>query len=371
LLRPLSGLEATTDGTIRDVLRGYRTWAVVGCSPNPARDSHRVARFLKSRGYRVIPVNPEASEILGERSYASLHDIPRDAGVQVVDIFRRSDRAGQHVDEAIAIGAAAVWLQLGVVDRAAAERALDAGLEVVMDRCPAIELPRLGSADAARDWRSQVLEVKHSREHTLGLYSRLAPFYEIWARVAESRPRKRVLELAAVRDGETVLEVATGTGAQLTALGRRNRSGRTVGVELADGMLVQTRKRLQRAGLERVELHKASALELPFEENSFDLAVNSYMLDLLPKEEIPQALSELERVLREGGRLVLSNMTVGERPWHRLWDALYARGVVLTANCRGVLAAPVLDELGYVDVRREYLAQMLFPTEIVTARKPG
>ncbi len=75
--------------------------------------------------------------------------------------------------------------------------------------------------------------------------------------------------------------------------------------------------------------------------------------------------------MKPGGRLVLSNMTKGERPWHRIWDDLYARGVVLTANCRGVLAAPVLEELGFTDIRREYLAQMLFPSEIVVARKPG
>jgi ubiquinone/menaquinone biosynthesis C-methylase UbiE len=94
------------------------------------------------------------------------------------------------------------------------------------------------------------------------------------------------------------------------------------------------------------------------------------MLDLLPRDDIPRALAEFKRVLRLGGRLVLSNMTKGERRRHRFWDALYERGVVLTANCRGVLAAPVLRESGFADVRREYMAQMLFPTEIVTARKP-
>ena len=93
----------------------------------------------------MIPVNPTAERILGERCYPSLPAIPAAEGVEVVDIFRRADRAGGHVDEAIAIGARAVWLQLGVIDEAAAARALDAGLLVVMDRCPAIELPRLAA----------------------------------------------------------------------------------------------------------------------------------------------------------------------------------------------------------------------------------
>jgi len=132
---------------IRALLTQTRTWAVVGCSPDPGRDSHRIASLLQARGFRVIPVNPTVEgELLGERCYPSLADIPPDAGVEVVDIFRRADQAGVHVDEAIALGATGVWMQLGVVDPAAAERARAAGLRVVMDRCPAIELPRLAAA---------------------------------------------------------------------------------------------------------------------------------------------------------------------------------------------------------------------------------
>jgi len=221
-------------------------------------------------------------------------------------------------------------------------------------------------------WRDEILEA-HDRRHAkvAVTYSRLAPLYELWARAAESRPRRRVLELASIEDGESILEVATGTGAQLVELARRNPSGRTVGVELSDGMLAQTRKRLEREGLNGVQTIQGDALELPSEDGRFDLVVNGYMLDLLPKEEIPRALAEFKRVLKPGGRVLLSNMTVGEARHHRVWDRLYERGIVLTANCRGVLAAPVLEELGFDDIRREYMAQALFPTEIVTARNPG
>jgi predicted CoA-binding protein len=128
---------------IRRVLTQTRTWAVVGCSPDPSRDSHRIAQLLRRRGFRVIPVNPAVDELLGERCYPSVSAIPSAEGVEVVDIFRRADQAGAHVDEAIRVGARAVWMQLGVVDEAAADRALAAGLDVVMDRCPAIELPQL------------------------------------------------------------------------------------------------------------------------------------------------------------------------------------------------------------------------------------
>ena len=127
------------------ILEAYKTWAVVGCSPDPSRASHGVASFLQNKGFRIIPVNPghAGDEILGERCYPDLHSIPLTEGVEVVDIFRRSEDAGLHVDEAIVIGAKAVWLQLGVVDEAAAIRARKAGLHVAMDTCPKIEWPRV------------------------------------------------------------------------------------------------------------------------------------------------------------------------------------------------------------------------------------
>ncbi len=133
----------STPEVIRELLTQTKVWAVVGLSANPARDSHQVAAFLQGRGFRIIPVNPSEREILGERCYPTLPAIPASEGVEVVDIFRRSELAGEHVDEAIAIGARGVWLQLGVIDGGAASRAADAGLSVVMDKCPAIELPRL------------------------------------------------------------------------------------------------------------------------------------------------------------------------------------------------------------------------------------
>jgi predicted CoA-binding protein len=133
-------LAPVSEETARKILSSYRSWAVVGWSPNSGRDSNRIARFLEGRGYQVIRVNPNAC---GDEPLCvpDLHSLP--GPVEVVDVFRRSDAAGAHVDEAIEIGARAVWMQLGVVDEEAAERARAAGLDVVMDRCPAIDHPRL------------------------------------------------------------------------------------------------------------------------------------------------------------------------------------------------------------------------------------
>jgi hypothetical protein len=133
---------------VEAVLRGTRTWAVVGCSSNPRRPSHGVSRTLLRFGYEVIPVNPRETAVHELPAYPDLQTAAAGAAergrpIEVVDIFRRASEAGIHVDEAIEIGARAVWMQLGVVDEAAARRARQAGLLVVMDRCPAIELPRL------------------------------------------------------------------------------------------------------------------------------------------------------------------------------------------------------------------------------------
>ncbi len=118
---------------IIQILEECKAIAVVGLSSNPYRPSYGVARYMQKYGYRIIPVNPAETEILGERAYSTLAEIPE--RVDLVDIFRRSEEAGTHVDEAIRLGMKAVWLQEGVIDQAAADRARAAGLMVVMDRC--------------------------------------------------------------------------------------------------------------------------------------------------------------------------------------------------------------------------------------------
>lgn len=126
-------MEINRPETIEAILKECGTIAVIGLSSSPSRASHGVASYMKRHGYKVIAVNPNETDVFGEKAYPALASVPDK--VDLVDIFRRSSEAGSAVDDAIAAGAKAVWLQEGVIDEAAAQRALDAGLQVVMDRC--------------------------------------------------------------------------------------------------------------------------------------------------------------------------------------------------------------------------------------------
>lgn len=129
-------MEINSTETVKTILDECRTIAVVGLSSNPARASNSVSQYMQRQGYKIIPVNPNETEVLGEPAFPTLEAAAAEAGtIDLVNVFRRSSEAGAVVDDAIRIGARAVWLQDGVIDRVAAQRALDAGLLVVMDDC--------------------------------------------------------------------------------------------------------------------------------------------------------------------------------------------------------------------------------------------
>ncbi|MGN6161188.1 MAG: CoA-binding protein [Marmoricola sp.] len=139
----MTGTAQWQDRAVVDLmLDDCETWAVVGLSGDPSRTAFRIARLLQSRGKRIVPIHPSAPVVLGEQGYPDLASLP--FPIDVVDVFRRSEAAGDFVDQAIRIGARGIWLQLGVIDQAAFDRARSAGVPIVMDTCPAMEWAQRG-----------------------------------------------------------------------------------------------------------------------------------------------------------------------------------------------------------------------------------
>ncbi len=136
-------MDPWMDAETIDRFLDYDTWAVVGLSGDPTRTAYGIASLLQRRGKRIVPIHPSAPTVLGEQGYATLKDVP--FPLDVVDVFRRSEAAGEFADEAVEIGAKGVWFQLGVVDHAAFTRTVASGVPMVMDTCPAIEWRRRGA----------------------------------------------------------------------------------------------------------------------------------------------------------------------------------------------------------------------------------
>ncbi len=198
------------------------------------------------------------------------------------------------------------------------------------------------------------------------VYARVAPIYDLWAALTESRARARALELAAIQDGERVLEIAVGTGGTFAEVLRRNPRGQNVGVDLTPEMLARAREKAERTGVAHtLSIGDARALAQP--DHAFDLVLNAYMFDLLPEEAFGPVLGEMRRVLRPGGRLLLTNMARGRR-WHeRLYEAIYKLRPALMGGCRGVGLRPHLEAAGFRVMHEERLTQLGFPSEILVA----
>jgi ubiquinone/menaquinone biosynthesis C-methylase UbiE len=200
-------------------------------------------------------------------------------------------------------------------------------------------------------------------------YRRIASLYDAWARLTESKARERCLAMAAIQDGESVLEVAVGTGLAFERILEANPSGRNEGVDLTDAMLARAKARATKSGNKNYRLSIGDAYDLDFADDSFDVLINNYMFDLLPESDFPRVLGEFQRVLRLGGRLLMVNMTAGEHWYNGIWPLIYRINPALLGGCRGVSLVPHLQAAGFVRIEREYRSQTTFPSEIIYALK--
>ena len=218
--------------------------------------------------------------------------------------------------------------------------------------------------------KQQILSAGIKKSDVPRIYKNIASVYDIWARLAESKARNRCLELARIRDGESVLEVAVGTGLTFLEILRLNFTGQNEGIDLTEEMLNRAKEKAENLGAINYRLEIGDAYNLPYPDNSFDLVINNYMFDLLPEEDFSVVLAEFKRVLRPGGRLVLVNMTTPEHWYNSLWENIYRVNPAWMGGCRGVFLQPHLESGGFVEVRREFISQITFPSEVVYGVKP-
>jgi demethylmenaquinone methyltransferase / 2-methoxy-6-polyprenyl-1,4-benzoquinol methylase len=215
----------------------------------------------------------------------------------------------------------------------------------------------------------KALDARVSQNKIGSVYDKIAPVYDIWGKLTESHARNRALELAEIKDGQTILEVAVGTGLAFYDIVKRNPNGTNIGIDLSQGMLEKAKKRVSRLTKAAYSLDVGTAFNLRVERESVDILVNNYMFDLIAFEDMSTILKEFKRVLKKDGRLILVNMTEGERFGSKLYDMVYNISPKTMGGCRGVKLSDKLQQYGFRVESREYFQQMLFPSEVILAYK--
>ncbi len=208
-----------------------------------------------------------------------------------------------------------------------------------------------------------------SKAEVVKIYAKLSRMYDAWGVLTEARAAERALQLAAIKDGEDILEVAVGTGRVFEQIVSANKTGRNEGIDLSPEMLAVAEKRLSRK-FSNYSLKVADAYSLPYEEASFDVVVCNYMFDLLPTEDFPVVLLEFKRVLRPGGRIALTSWTRARHWYSRIWDWLIGAAPDLMAGCRPVFLRAAVEQAGFVEIQQEYVTQLTFPSVVIRAEKP-
>ena len=217
--------------------------------------------------------------------------------------------------------------------------------------------------------RARFVQVLTSKDDVRRLYAKLSRLYDAWGFLTESKAVDRALKLANIRDGESILEVAVGTGTVFERIVALNHSGRNEGIDLSPEMLARAERRLRKR-FSNYSLQAGDAYFLPYPDAMFDLLVNNYMFDLLPERDFGQVLLEFRRVLRPKGRMVITSMTLGRKWYSRLWDWLVRRNPRLLAGCRPVYLEEDILRAGFQNMHAEYISQLTFPSMVLYAQKP-
>jgi len=215
----------------------------------------------------------------------------------------------------------------------------------------------------------EILEARYTHQEIIRKYNWIAPIYDLFGIFMESKARRRALEIAAIQNGEKILEVALGTGLNFVEILKRNPNGWVDGIDVSLKMVEKARRRICKTGQKNYNLYLCDCRHLPFDDGTFDVITNQYLLDILPVEDFIPILLEFWRVLKGGGRIVLVNMTKGERWLNQIYEGIYKLKPPLLAGCRGVMAQPFLEKIGFSEFQREFVSQLGFPSEVVLGVK--
>ncbi len=215
----------------------------------------------------------------------------------------------------------------------------------------------------------EILEARFTHDEIVRKYNRIASIYDLFGILMESKARRRALDFAAIQDGDRVLEVALGTGLNFVKILRRNPKGWVEGIDVSMKMMERAKNRISKTGRNNYTLNLCDCRHLPFEDGTFDVLMTQYLFDILPIDDFMPILSEFKRVLKDGGRIILANMTKGERWTNQIYEEVYKLKPPLLAGCRGVLIRPFLDEIGFKEIEREFVSQLGFPSEVVRGIK--
>lgn len=210
----------------------------------------------------------------------------------------------------------------------------------------------------------QINEAKTKKE-----FKQVVWFYDIWGRFTESKAEKVVVELAGIKDGSSILDVACGTGEMLKKIVKLNPGGANIGIDLSPDMLAKAKKKLEKADYGNFELKEGNALQLNFPDNTFDLLVNSYMVDLLPVQYFNTVASEFFRVLKPNGSIVISTFSFGTKKIHRFWFFVSKHFPKLLTGCRPVRFRENLINAGFRIENEIEISQNTFPSQIIKAVK--
>ena len=215
----------------------------------------------------------------------------------------------------------------------------------------------------------EILDARHTHVEIVRKYNRIASVYDLFGILMASKAGQRAFEIAAIRNGEKALEVALGTGLNFAEILKRNPRGVVQGIDVSMKMLERTQKRIAKIEHGNHALHLCDCRHLPFEDGTFDILMNQYMLDILPVDDFNPILLEFKRVLKDGGRIILVNTTKGQRRINQIYEQIYKLKPPIVAGSRGILAQPFLEEVGFTEIRREFISQFGFPSEVVRGFK--